>query len=886
MKTLKNYQTLIFSFLFVIIFKSYFISVYKLFIVNKILIHAKQAKSTDIVLLLFVAYCVFWTISKIRKGFFLREENLIYSVGAIVLYTYVRCKYNASMVSFKYFSSLKYFDIIYILAIIPFVIITWTYIKLYITPWVERELYKKKIAMVKIDLLDDGQIKNSSEDILGMNNRAIQVFRLLKNNKSTGSIAIGIVGNWGDGKSSFMSLIEESCRKENSFIIVHFNSWLNISIESIIHDFFNTIEKEIAPHSFDVSKEIKRYGNNVLSIYKNKFTETILNITNLLPNNNLSEEFQNLNKLLNKLNKKVIVFFDDLDRLQPNEVFEVLKLIRNTASFDVFNYIVGYDKSYVIEALKNNKIPNPEKYCEKIFLKEFPLLPITQYDINKYLQVKLIEFIPQEQIEIESFFKDLDVYLRYYQVNIFNTINNIRNAKRYLNELIISYQNVKDNIYLKDFIFIKLLKFSYYDTYKLLFFKDRYVESLGRDGHTINEKNNNYKLKSKEEGNFIGKAFDNSRLKEDIDRLHLYNELDIKTIGLICSKIFNDNYSVNKIDARAIAYGNNYYKYFKDEMSDTDFLKADFDYFLGASFSEMKKVIDKAHKEDTLLALSLFIYKIDISQDIVSRKQYENLIKALLYIANLGSDNRLGYYGINNDFLYMITNYRSDTITEKFGYNGIKELKEFLQSLFYREKKYYDFEPEYIKWVCYNYGYEVSRLIELPFTKEEIEKYLVFCFNHNSKQIKTIDSIFWDCYKLCFFIDWTPATSGRGYDSYTRVVKENKERLLYEIIPKHIDSYLVYTILPQDLYGGDKNSFKVGLSNRTIDGLFDSTLGFIEYLESNKVKGELVQETSKFVDEFLTFAKRVEKEEGMINFKFTYLPAIKKLEQEAIKHRL
>ncbi|WP_019976018.1 KAP family P-loop NTPase fold protein [Empedobacter brevis] len=256
-------------------------------------------------------------------------------------------------------SKVKYFDFFLLLAIVPIILI--------VSFWYFNRVKEKENK--KSDFYDDNPINCSEEDILNRKQKAIQVARLIKGNKSKTSLAIGIVGEWGNGKTSFMNFIEESFVDEKDYIIVHFNSWLNISINSIINDFFNTIEKKISIYSIDISKELKKYGNNVLSINKNSTTETLLNAINIIPENSLSDNFENLNTLLNKLDKKVIVFFDDIDRLQPNEVFEVLKLIRNTASFDVFSFVVGYDKAYLNIALEKNNISFSDRYYEKIFKK-------------------------------------------------------------------------------------------------------------------------------------------------------------------------------------------------------------------------------------------------------------------------------------------------------------------------------------------------------------------------------------------------------------------------------------------------------------------------------------------------------------------------------------
>lgn len=56
------------------------------------------------------------------------------------------------------------------------------------------------------------------------------------------------------------------------------------------------------------------------------------------------------NELLH-LKKKVFVVIDDVDRLDKDEVFEVLRLVRNTAKFCNIIFVVSMDEKYVIEQL-------------------------------------------------------------------------------------------------------------------------------------------------------------------------------------------------------------------------------------------------------------------------------------------------------------------------------------------------------------------------------------------------------------------------------------------------------------------------------------------------------------------------------------------------------
>lgn len=76
-----------------------------------------------------------------------------------------------------------------------------------------------------------------------------------------------------------------------------------------------------------------------------------------------SEEDSNVfkSKIADKLkdiDSKIVVAIDDIDRLDSNELFEVLRLIRNTANLPNLIFLVTYDKDYVIKQLKNKGISN------------------------------------------------------------------------------------------------------------------------------------------------------------------------------------------------------------------------------------------------------------------------------------------------------------------------------------------------------------------------------------------------------------------------------------------------------------------------------------------------------------------------------------------------
>lgn len=871
MKHISKYKNLIIILLILFLFRDFFNPYYQKYIVEPFLAKFNQSIQTDFIFFVAIIFLICWTVKKIKIKFYLKNDYVVYSIVTIIIYTLIHINYDAQLLVTETFNQIKYSDIVYVLALIPI------FIRIGF-------IFKTSESSFQIqDFFDDNPLKNPDEDFLNRKSKASQVKRLIVGNKSKNSLALGIVGDWGSGKTSFMNFVEKSFENEEDYIIVHFNSWLNISINSIIQDFFNTVQKEVSKYSIDVSKEIRVYGNKVLSISKNSTTETLLNAINILPENSMSANFNNLNELLNKLNKRVIVFFDDLDRLQPNEVFEVLKLIRNTASFDIFTYVVGYDKKYLNEALCKNDVPFPDKYCEKIFLKEFPLPPITQSQINDYIKEKILLFVPEKEDELENIFEYINTFIFYNDENIFKSIKNIRNAKRFLNEFKISIEKVKDEIYLQDFILIKLLKFSYYEAYSLLFSKDTYIEN-NKDGYSGNAKYTHYKLRKsdKKDDSFVsyGNSFENSLLKEDLISLDIFNDDELKTIGIICNRIFDNSNRAYNVNRNAITYGHNYYRYFEDEISASEITNTEFNSFLNATYEEKKQIVDKAYNDDRLIGMMLFLYKVDVYRDLKTKSEYEDFIKILFYIANLKSKTKyLHYNGIDFEFLDSCMNNFKNLLIDRFGYDNEECLKYFYKSLFYEKKAKYDFETDFVKYLYDRHG--SNSTFNIPFNKEEIDDYLEYCFENDSKLIKGIDDNFWHCYRLCFVKDWQRESSNT-WRPITKVNEANKEKLLFNIIPNYFDEFLVSLVYPQSFFGEDDFSNKVAISADSAIRIVGNLDDFITYLESDKL-ADIINGKSVFINEFINFAKEVNKTKDYINFKFTYPPALQKLENHKIR---
>ena len=194
-----------------------------------------------------------------------------------------------------------------------------------------------------------------------------------------------------------------------------------------------------------------------------------------------------------KLKKRVFIFIDDIDRLDNEEVFEVLRLIRNSANFPYIIFVVPFDKEYVLHALSQTHIYKPKEYIKKIFYLEITLTPI----FDTYLQPLFIEimenFIQEKLIranqddrnflsgQIKSIFQSTGFSTRngskYSAIrqSLFKILRNKRDIIRFTNSVKLSLKENFNKLYLPDLLIIELIKYEDLPVYRKLFESKRYL---------------------------------------------------------------------------------------------------------------------------------------------------------------------------------------------------------------------------------------------------------------------------------------------------------------------------------------------------------------------------------------------------------------------------
>ncbi|MGV0919903.1 KAP family P-loop NTPase fold protein [Empedobacter falsenii] len=823
------------------------------YIVEEILIHINSTYLLDLVFAIFIFITtLYYLIPKVKINYYIKENQIIKTSFIFIFLIIIRFKYSHNLLSLKTYSNIYYFDILIFICLIPLLLFSFNKLK-----------KRKKRQNEKIAFTEDVSIKSVEDDLLVLNNSIENVKRKIINLDNEESIAFGITGKWGEGKTSFMNLLKKSIlnSKSNNCIIIDFNPWLNISSENIAQDFFNTIETDINKYSFSISKDIKEYGNSVIKLDKTGTLENIINILNIRNKKNQTEEFEKINNTLKEINKKVIVFIDDLDRLQPSEILNILKLIRNTANFYNFYYIVAYDKDYILESLNNLNIPNSNKYIEKIFVEEIKLLPLTPDAIKEVSKYIMINHHPDNEEDIISIFNGVNIY---HTINFKDILHNIRDIKRFANAFSFNYSSIKDDVVFKDYLILQLIKFKYYNVYLLLFKGGYLIQSKNYQSVSYHE---NFLTLAPAKSDFYNDvSFKDSLIKNVIEEFKIYTDKEIETLGNLLDNIF-PKYGYQYSDL-SINKSQNLSRYFREELNTSDVTKSEFNNFINLPYQEMVLRINQYSSEGKLNSVLYYLYNKNY-HNLDSKKIYENLISICFYIYEISSD----FININYKTLWYNTIGRIKEFGDIYYDGNYIELKSFVLSIL--NKASYDFSIiHYCKMVDEN-------IYENEFyNKDEFYNVVVNFFKNFNKNNEKINSDFWELFYNCYFKRWK-TIDNRHFEE--KFIHPKAIEIFKEFMKKDLDSILVGFVNTQSFYYDEKNDNKIGIS-KEIPKIFGSYNELKKLLQSKSFYTQL-KNPSFFRIDFIDFMnklgdldnnKELMIEDNKINIDFP--PLIEKLE--------
>jgi len=685
----------------------------------------------------------------------------------------------------------------------------------------------------------DIPIKNPDQDKFGRAQYAKRIAETVINRTDPSNIVIGIYGPWGDGKSSMINLVNyELLRHPDKVIPIFFNPWRVKDENQLIMQFFAQLghildekievnSKKIFKRGDKLSEAITKYATTILPVDIGipgatiNAGQTIANISSLFSKNDPDSLKKRIDKALIESNKKIVVFMDDIDRLEKSEIHTIFKLVKLTAGFSNICYILAFDDQMVATAL-SERYGNSEKDINAgySFLEKIVQIPIRSPQIPRF---SLLQFFEKEVLNALNdsgitFSKHiLQPFWRIVIDDLSVVISTPRMCKRYSNVIRFAATVLKGEVNVVDLLLIEAIRIWYPKLYNS-------IRDNGKAFLAVTKFLESEEQLLKQANELMNQSLEHLSEKEQNTAKLIVSYLFPQTKSYVEGMKFNVPIDEAWRKGKHISSKEYFQRYFSYSVPEDDISDIAIDNFL-ASISKLddKKIIEQLRLIIKSKHVNKSLYKLINLKDEISANDALKLAKSIANVGDLFSNSMdeslfqsprslacilvhglllngksdSNFYSVVKDIVqygepitfvlqcfYEITSSsKNDSDRSMLTDDRIKELNELLVL---RIKSIADTKVLYLE-----FGKEAEGLIwhwDRWGSKTELRKYLQSTFDSDPKNV------------LSFLMIFTPIEVGVNGDISTgRLRRETFDEIIKLVDPKNIIDLL------KSIYGDDIN---------------------------------------------------------------------------------
>jgi len=352
------------------------------------------------------------------------------------------------------------------------------------------------------------------DDRLGFSPVAEHLARAIVDQTAKDGLVFGIEGKWGSGKSTLINLTIDALRRHGDAApeIVQFSPWLVGNRDDLLRHLFDEladaavridpIDTNDSAHP-DLSERVKRrfIGNKHFQLQRKEelkknlgsklrvfgslagglakianasgavgmpYADTIGTalersgeaVSGLFTTTSVAKRKSEIVGALKLLSRRIVVFIDDLDRLEPREASEVLRLVRAVADFPNVIYVLSYDPDVVSKTLQTAvQVDDGAAFLEKIVQVSFRVPRPEAFDLRRWFQTEVRSLFPAEfgpagdhpPLARERLMQAIDIQGGRY-------LKTPRDVVRALNALRLHAIPVRERIDISDMVWLQLVR--------------------------------------------------------------------------------------------------------------------------------------------------------------------------------------------------------------------------------------------------------------------------------------------------------------------------------------------------------------------------------------------------------------------------------------------
>lgn len=315
----------------------------------------------------------------------------------------------------------------------------------------------------------DQPISSIKQDAFGRAGFAQQIASLCGRRTSESTI-IGLHGKWGEGKTSLLNMIGEVLEKE--ILQIRFNPWCFKGDDDLLHAFFklmaDSLGRKIPSKKAKARNLIADYGESlgildvipkvsIIVLILQKIARLVKRSRDL----SIYETKDRVKDFIIESRLSIVIFLDDIDRLDNREMAAVFRLVKVLADFPRTAYLMSFDPDIVAKMLApqyGGSIPDSGyQFLEKVI--QVPLtIPKAHEDaILFYIENIVIQVAQENTMNLSESKSEL---AEVFADGLLQLLDTPRKSIRFTNALRVTLSMLKGEVNFLDLLIIECFKAS------------------------------------------------------------------------------------------------------------------------------------------------------------------------------------------------------------------------------------------------------------------------------------------------------------------------------------------------------------------------------------------------------------------------------------------
>lgn len=303
-------------------------------------------------------------------------------------------------------------------------------------------------------------------------------------------MVVGLEGPWGSGKTTLLNFLRHELdkNKPGNIYVISIAPWLSGDRSNLVYSLLVPVA-DILDHVEKANesgwKRLKKKGGDLGNLVRSYGAKTG---RTLAPAARLAEYFvpgakiagdtlelgsqyldqsqrhpttaeikADISKRISKIDIGFVVILDDLDRLEPEQAVEVVRLVRSVADFPKITYIMCYDRVALSHALMSGlKIADGDQFLQKIIQLTFTIPLPEPFDLRQHFLTEALAIF--EEVTGTPATGELLSDLKTAVDREGGGLRTPREVKLALNSLRFLYPSIKDDVHFPDVCRLHLIK--------------------------------------------------------------------------------------------------------------------------------------------------------------------------------------------------------------------------------------------------------------------------------------------------------------------------------------------------------------------------------------------------------------------------------------------